>query len=189
MPTAAAAVGDEEPDDDPVEELLRRIDRGDESARDEIFKLLYADLHVRARRAMRFAPRTGTLRATMLVNEAYLRLRHGAWENRDHFLVAASQAMRHVMIDYIRQRPHTRSIDAAMEQIVQDFEHHSGDLSALHAALERLEVDDPEMGRAVVLRFWGGLPMEEIARMLEMKLRTFERRWQETRQRLYREMQ
>ena len=41
------------PDSRPVTLLLQRIERGDASARDELFRVLYAELHLRARAFMR----------------------------------------------------------------------------------------------------------------------------------------
>ena len=48
-------------------------------------------------------------------------------------------------------------------------------------ALERLDGFDPEMARAVEMRFFGGLSAEETTDFLGIPLRTFERRWKAAR--------
>ncbi|MBI5363248.1 MAG: sigma-70 family RNA polymerase sigma factor [Planctomycetes bacterium] len=165
--------------------VLQRIEAGDVAARDELFKLLYAELHLRARAYMNKQPNGGTLQPTALVHEVFLKLCHGSWTDRKHFLIAASQAMRHVLIEHHRARRTGHVGDEFLENVAAEFEERAGDMEALHQALQRLKERDPDMERAVVLRFYGGVEEEEVARMLGISLRTFQRRWAETRQELY----
>lgn len=169
----------------PVTMLLQRIERGDAAARDELFRVLHAELHLRARAYMRRQAPGGTLQATALVNEAFLKLAGGSWNDRAHFLVAASQAMRQILVDYARGRRSGRIGDEYLEGVAQEFEERAGDIEALHRELEVLRIEDPVMEQAVVLRFYGGTEEAEVARLLGLPLRTYQRRWAETRQKLY----
>lgn len=181
-------MADSTPPDDvsgAVTVLLQRIQTGEHDAARELFKLLYAELHLRARAYMRRENEGGTLQPTALVHEAFLKLCRGNWKDREHFLFAASQAMRHVLIEHRRARRAGRVSDEFLDGVAAEFEERAGDVEALHLALERLEQSDPVMARAVVLRFYGGVESAEVASMLGMSLRTFERRWAETRQELY----
>src|SRR5438309_8849854 len=52
-----------------------------------------------------------TLQGTALVHEAWLRLAgndEAKWQNRSHFLAAAAEAMRHILIDNARRKNRVR---------------------------------------------------------------------------------
>ena len=53
----------------------------------------------------------------------------------------------------------------------------SDDLLALDEALVRLAVADPQAAELVRLRFYAGLPIPEIARILDISPRTADRTW------------
>ena len=53
-------------------------------------------------------------------------------------------------------------------------------------ALARLKVEDPELERIVVLKFFGGLSNEEIAETVELSKRTLDRQWAYARAWLFR---
>lgn len=170
--------------------VLDRIQGGDRSAKEELFRLLYNELYGRARRQMQGQPAGISLQATELVNEAYLRLggnRGQSWRSRQHFLATASLAMRHVLIDYFRKRnKRSNRANLEVEELAAVFEDRSVDLEALDVALTELREADPDMAQAVDLRFFGGVSVEETANILDIKLRTFSRRWATTRAWLFR---
>ncbi|MBK7877149.1 MAG: RNA polymerase subunit sigma [Planctomycetes bacterium] len=174
-------------DSDPrtISSLLAEVQAGRPGAREELFSLLYAELHLRARAAMGRRPPTGTMQATVLVHEAFLKMNSGSWNDRKHFLLAASQVMRHVLVDYRRGRRAGRGGNEFLEEVAQDFEDRAGDIEALQVALERLRESDPVMVQAVELRFYAGVDEAEVARMLDLPLRTYQRRWAETRKKLF----
>lgn len=171
-----------------VSALLAAVERGDETARAELFAVLYDELRARATQLARGLGRGETLRATVVVHETYLRLARGGdecWKDRAHFLATASKAMRHVLIDQVRARNRRRrqadGHSVALDEIVAVYEERAVDLEALDSALCDLAEASPEMAHAVELRFFGGASVEETARMLGMSKRTFERRWEATR--------
>lgn len=146
---------------------------------------LYDELHRRAIGYMRGQRGDHTLQPTALVNEAYMRLASAgnrAAGDRKHFLATASQAMRHVLVDHARQRTRLKKNPPGermpLDQITVSFEENAVDLLVLNDALDRLAERDPDMARAVELRFFGGLSMEETAEFLGIPKRTFDRRWQ-----------
>lgn len=167
-----------------VTALLRAIERGDESASSELFRLLYAELHERARQLAHRHPKQLTLQATALVHEAYLRLvvdPSREFNDRDHFLACASRAMRHVLIDHLRRSRGTREPGVLLDAVVAAFEEHAFDMEKLELALNELEETDPQMARAVELRFFGGASEEDTARILAIPKRSLQRRWKSTR--------
>ncbi len=157
-------------------------DEGD--ARDRLLGELYAELRARAERCLRGQPPDLTLQATALVHEACLKLfgrERLESEDRSHLLALASTAMRSVLVDHVRAKNRVKRT-APGERVPLDgisvaFEERAVDLLALHEALERLAGFDADMARAVELHFFGGLPLEETARMVGLAQRTFERRW------------
>lgn len=181
-------------DERPVDELgdvtvlLRRIDAGDELARNELFELLYPELRRVAEAKMRNERCENTLQATALVHEAFLCItKSGASKFRDrrHFLLTSARAMRHVLIDHARYKTAAKRRamgDAVpLDQLVVDDDGGAIDVEALSLALDQLERIDPVMARAVEIRFFGGAKAAETAEALGMPLRTFESRWNSTR--------
>jgi RNA polymerase sigma factor (TIGR02999 family) len=173
---------------DPIADFLTAYERGDENARAEMFALLYDELRARATRLAGKHGRNETLRATAIVHEVYLRLARGegvSWRDRTHFLAAASRTMRHVLIDYARNRGRQKrqadGVRVAVDEILDSYQDRAIDLEALDAALTRLAGFDPVMAQAVELRFFGGASVEETAQLLGLSKRTLERRWETVR--------
>lgn len=171
-----------------VSSLLQRLGSGDSEASDRLLALLYLELHELAVRCMKGQPADHTLQATALVHEAYLRInrKNGRrFEDRTRFMAFAVRAMRCVLVDHARGKKREKRTPPArqlpLDQIVVTYEEHALDLVALDAALSRLAEFDEVMAKAVELRFFGGLEMQEIASHLGMKKRTLERQWRATR--------
>jgi DNA-directed RNA polymerase specialized sigma24 family protein len=61
--------------------------------------------------------------------------------------------------------------------MLASFESDGLDVLDLDEALERLAEFDADMARAVELRFFAGLPVDETARLLGLSRRSFERAW------------
>ena len=79
----------------------------DGAARDELVSLAYEELRRIAHRCLRGERPGHTLQTTALVNEAYLRiieLDRMRWKDRSHFFAMAATLMRHILVDYARQR-------------------------------------------------------------------------------------
>lgn len=155
---------------------------GEESTRDdERFADVYAELREIARREHRRNP-SATLNATALVHEVWLKLRDrdAGWNGREHFLSTAALAMRHVLVDYARYRAAERR-DAAREvpliDSVMAAPSTAERLLAVDSALDELAELDPRLARLVMLRFFGGLTIDEAARCLDTSPRTAARDW------------
>ena len=119
-----------------------------------------------------------------LVQEAFLRLLPGAdiaWQDRAHFFAVASQVMRHVLVDYARDRLRQKRgggavhipIDAAVVLSSQQVEQ----VVAVDVALQRLANSDERKSRVFEMRFFGGLTVEEVAEALGVSPNTLIRDW------------
>ena len=179
----------------PVTELLALARDGDRTAVSRLVSVLHDELRQLASAQMRHEREGHTLQTTALVNEAYIRLvdqNHSDWENRRHFLAAAAQAMRRILLQHARDRGRQKrgggwkrvpDIDGAL-QIPEP----NVDVLALDEALEKLQTIDPEKVRLVELRYFAGLTIEEAAKVLGVSPATLKRDWQVARAWLFREL-
>lgn len=176
-----------------VTQLLADWAKGDKSALDKLLPLVHAELRRIARHQMSQERDGHTLQATALVNEAYLRLagQQGfEWQNRAHFFAVCAQVMRHVLIDHARAHARDKrgggaihvSLDEAAVIAGQPAEH----FLALDDALHFLESVDPQKGKIVELRYFGGLSIDETAEVLNISPRTVRREWQRSKAWLFR---
>ena len=177
--------------------LLLAWGRGDQSAADQLVPAVYEELRRHAERAMRREGGEHTLQATALVHESYLRLvdqRRVQWRNRAHFFAIASTVMRRILVDHARARLTAKrgggaapvSLAAAEPATPEGTD--EADLLALHEALEKLAVLDPDQARLVELRYFGGLTIEETAEALAVSPATVKREWALARAWLRREL-
>lgn len=178
-----------------VTQLLRAAENGDQTAKDDLWSLVYAELHSLARRHLAH-DKCGKLRSpTSIVSEAYLRLApdlNGEWSHRGHFFTAAANAMRRILVDYARMsRSQKRGGDVdhvplSVEPVSLDGD--AIDVLSLDDALARLERLHPDHAQVVMLRYFGGLTIDESAEALEVSSRTVSKRWQFARSWLRREL-
>ena len=173
-----------------TEILLQRLAEGDEAAGNELFDLVYEELHGLARHLMVQERAEHTLQATALVNEAWIRLSGGstpALENRRHFVRLAARAMRRVLVDHARARAADKRGGGVRPERLTGalafYEERQVDLLALDEALQRLGEEDRELLRIVELRYFAGLTLQEVGVSLGKTVRqvhlgwTFARGW------------
>ena len=182
---------DSHPPDD-VAALLRRAEQADHRAADQLFALLYGELHRLAERQLRRAGPGLTLSTTTLVHETYLRCaeRGGlSFPDRARFFSYASRAMRGLVIDYARRRRarrHDRGFEITLsEDILEDGAAPDQQLEALSEALDALGEVDRALVELVDLHFFGGFSLAEIAALREVSERTVQRDWRKARLMLY----
>jgi len=165
---------------------------------EQMFALVYTELHQLAARKLRSERDGHTLSTTALVHEAWLelnKLNRIQWQNRAHFLAVAAQAMRRILIDYAVARKRDKRGGG---QVVVPLDegnalavaHERGDeLMALDEALERLQALNERQARVVECRFYGGMSVEETAEALSISPATVKREWAIARAWLNRELQ
>jgi RNA polymerase sigma factor (TIGR02999 family) len=177
-----------------VTSLLRALRKGDRSAADKLFPLVYSELHRLARSYMRRERPNHTLQPTALINEAYMRLAQAPvdWQNRAHFIGVAANAMRRILVDHARA--HMAAARGGAFQQVEWTEslglpaERSRELVALDEALDQLEKINPRQAKVVELNFIGGLTFDEIAAVLDVSTRTAKRDWALARLWLFKQM-
>ena len=168
--------------------LLDRITQGDPNASSELLPLVYAQLRSRADAYFRSQRSGHTLQPTALVHEAYLKLvntQDSQWRGREHFLAAASTAMRHVLHDHARakmtQKRSAPGERVHLTQIESPSKSEAIDIIALDEALTHLAEADEQGARIVEMRYFGGLSIDESARVLGVSTSTVDRAWRRCR--------
>jgi RNA polymerase sigma factor (TIGR02999 family) len=160
--------------------LLREWVRGNQQALADLTPLVYAELRQLAASYLRRERQGHTLQPTALVHEAYMRLVDQSqpnWENRSHFYGVAARLMRQILVDHARRRNAGKraGINVSLEQAASFQQERSGDLIALDTGLTALEKVDPRKCKAVELRYFGGLSLDEIAETLGVSAVTVRR--------------
>jgi RNA polymerase sigma factor (TIGR02999 family) len=169
--------------------LLERQQAGDAQARDALFAAAYAELHRLAHARLRSGGADAVLDTTCLVHELYLRfVSAGELRAKDRraFFAYASQVMRSVIINSVRQRiAQKRGGDwrplTLSTELVASFAEGEETVLKVHEALEALEQADPRLAQVAQMRYFGGYSEQEIAETLGITERTVRRDWEKAR--------
>ena len=161
----------------------------------ELLPLVYEELRrLAAHRLANEAPGQ-TLQTTALVHEAWLRLSGdgtGRWQSQRHFLAAAAEAMRHILIDNARRKNRVRHGKGLTRVNLEDVDlattTDEETLLRVDEALTRFAAEDPAKAELVKLRYFVGLSIPEAAKALGMSESTAKRAWAYARAWLYQEL-
>lgn len=178
-----------------ISELLQTWSDGDQTALDRLIPLVYNELRRMAAGYLRRRGAHHSLQPTMVVHEVYLRLlgqRDVHFDTRAQFFGLAAHLIRTILVDHVRQQQAAKrgggwrkvelseALDVAHKREV--------DMIALDHALETLSARDPQQGQIVELRYFGGLTIEDTAKVLKISPATVKRDWNLARAWLYREI-
>jgi RNA polymerase sigma factor (TIGR02999 family) len=162
---------------------------------DALFPVVYDELKRMARRHLRMVRGRATICTTELVHEAFLRLSHRegvSWDDRAHFFGSASRAMRQVLVAFARRHLALKRRADCVSLSIADadgaLEAQLDEILGVDEALSRLDELNPRLRQIVELRFFGGLPQEDVAALLGVSVRTVERDWLKARLFLLREL-
>ena len=178
-----------------ITQLLAEWSDGNQSALDELYPLVYDELHRLARRYMSRERKGHTLQTTALINEAYVRLvdqKNVHWANRSHFFAISAQIMRRILIDHARRHAYAKrgggAQQVSLEEAATVAPGIGAELVRLDEALKSLAEIDPRRSKVVEMRYFGGLNNEEIAGVLNVSENTVTRDWNMARAWLYHQL-
>jgi RNA polymerase sigma factor (TIGR02999 family) len=170
-----------------VTRILNAIEQGDQKATDELLPLVYEELRLLAAQKLSHEKPGQTLQATALVHEVYLRLTGDelrSWNSRAHFFSAAAEAMRRILVENARRKKSLkrggdlkRLAELDVTELPGDANVNPDDLLALDEVLDRLAREDPVLVELVHLHCFAGLPLVQVAEILNVSSRTTERYW------------
>ena len=157
-----------------VTKILSEIEQGNLRAAEQLLPLVYDELRVLASQKMARERPGQTLTATALVHEAYMRLvgdHH--FDNRGHFLAAAAEAMRRILVDNARRKASGKHGGKLTRQALDPemilVPERADDLLALDEALDRLQAVDPAVAALVRLRYFAGMTIPQAAAALALR--------------------
>lgn len=181
---------------DDLTQMLQAAGRGESRASEELLPLVYDELRRLAGVRMAQESSGQTLQPTALVHEAWLQLvgaGERTWQNRAHFFGAAADAMRRILIDQARRKARLKHGGGQARLNIDELELAAttadDNMLLINEALEKLEQEDPEQARVVVLKYFGGLTNLEVAENLGIAERTVDRQWACAKTRLFRWIQ
>lgn len=174
-------------DPDAIDALVAAARRAEPGAMERLIEAVYPQLRRMAHAHLARERDGHTLSTTAIVNEAYLRLAagDGVWNDRRHFLRAAGMVMRHLLVDYARQRGSGKRGGGLGPVTLADDVGATADdnvaVIALDDALKSLGAIDPRLEQVMECRYFAGLSAAETAEALGMSVRTVERECQRAR--------
>jgi RNA polymerase sigma factor (TIGR02999 family) len=170
-----------------LEQLIESAEGGDAASREELFSLLYDELHRLAQRELRRGAFL-TISPTTLLHETYLKLsgvESVRFPDRVRFLAYAARAMRRLIIDYVRSRcAQKRGAGFEITSLPTEEVPHAedeADLESIGEALTAIGEIEPRLAQVVDLKFFCGFSFAEIAGVLGISERTAQRDWDKAR--------
>lgn len=176
-------------------EILQALSAGDEHAAEQLAPMVYDELRQLAAAYLKREPPGHTLQPTALVNEAFMKLVDQTrvdWQGRAHFIAVGAQMMRRILVDHARGKQRQKRGGGWRRVFLQEpltlSPERDEDVVALDDALQKLEKLHPRQARMIELRFFGGLTVEECARVLDVSERTIRNDWRTAKAWLRREL-
>ena len=158
-------------------------DSNDERPLDRLFGDVYQELR-RLADSQRSPNDGATLDTTALVHELYLQMSRKdlKFMQTRQFYAYAAQAMRHLLVDRARERARLKhGGDLRRTEFSDNIAGHvhvdPSQALELDEALRRLALEDKRAAEIVELHYFAGLPLERIAELCGLSVRTVHRDW------------
>ncbi|GLS24527.1 ECF-type sigma factor [Marinibactrum halimedae] len=168
-----------------ITQILGRHAVGDLSGFNDVYAAVYSELKSIARYQLRKAWSIDNLNATILVNEAYIKLSAPdslRIENRKHFFALAARAMRQVLVNHIEQQYAQKRGGDWLQQTYTEsiFDHQSPEEEFLfiNEVIDKVRNISDDLANLIELKCFGGMTEVEIAELLSVHVRTVRRNWQ-----------
>jgi RNA polymerase sigma factor (TIGR02999 family) len=172
------------PETQDITGMLAAWNDGDAEALDRLMDLVYPKLRRIAHKHLGGRRAGQSLESAALANEAYLKLVHAGGircDSRVHFMALCSQIIRRIMVDHARRRGFAKrggnAVHVTLDEALVQTQAPSVDVLALDRALDDLARIDGRKSRVVELRYFGGLEIEEAAKVLGISVGTAKRDW------------
>lgn len=165
-------------------------------APEELFRVLYDELHRLAQRELGHRDAGASLGVTTLLHEAYLDFANRAeatFPDKVRFLRYAARAMRSLIIHHVRRdRARKRGGQIQITALNTDWAEKASrpeELTQISEALDELAKLDPSLAELVDLKFFCGFSFLELAAIRGVCERTVQRQWERARIYLRRSLQ
>ena len=161
--------------------LLSAWRDGDAGAEDELFPLVYDELHRQAQRLMRSERAGHTIEPTALVHDVYMNLRGANVDlaDRTHFYALCARSMRRLLINYANARAAQKrggnELRVTWTERLDAPDSNDVELLELVDALDAFRDVAPEKAQLVELKYFGGLSTAEMEELTGMSSATIGR--------------
>lgn len=176
--------------------IVAQLNRGQGHPTEEMIQAVYQELRGLAQRYLANDRAGRDMQPTSLIHEAYLRLVDAGrddWPNANYFFGAAAEAMRRILIEHARKQQRLKHgggrIILSLDEAAVAFKLPVERFLALDEALAALEQRYPERAELVKLRYFGGLSLQDAAKMIGVSRATADRYWRFARARLYKALE
>ncbi len=146
---------------------------------------LYAELQGLARYALRSGRKNATLDTNAVVHEAVLKIYDKQalhFQSRGHFYALMAQIMRHTVIDYARKRQSQKQGGGLRQVSITQLDENSDtemmgvdQVLLMDHAMQQLAELDADLEQLVMMRFYGGLDIKELAASFQCSESTIKR--------------
>lgn len=176
-----------------VTQLLIRLRNGEDGVFDQLYPLIYKQLHRMAHAHMSRQQADHTLSKTDLVHEAYLKMIDQTqieFNNKPHFLAIASRCMRQILVDHARKKHAQKRGGSAkdltyIDGILNAHKQKAEEFINIDAALNELANLNERLVKVVEMRFFGDMTITQTAKALDISESTVKRDWMKARGWLY----
>lgn len=174
--------------------ILERIRAGDGQATDELLPIVYNELRRLAGQKLAAELGHPTIQTTELVHEAYLRLvgTDQSWDCRGHFLAAAAEAMRRILVERARKRRRIRHGGqhrrVELHESAIEADGAPDELLVVNDLLDHLAEKHPIEAQIVKLHYFAGFNISEAASALGIPVSSAHRHWTFARAWLFRRL-
>lgn len=166
-----------------ITQILSADDNVSQDSFDKVFEMMYPEIKRLANFQLLKLNAGQTITPTVLVNECYLKLSKPSYlsfKNRKHFTYTVALCMRQFLMDRLKQnmrqkRAGEKNSDGLTSIIgVDDINITLFDSDKI---INKLNEINPKLARLVVLKFFSGHSLEEVAEIQEVSRSTIMRNW------------
>lgn len=164
---------------EPITDLIRLVQKGDEEARKKLWNLVFPILKQRAEVMLKNDRVGGAIRPSDLLQDAFIQLighEKIGWNDRKHLYAFAVAVMRHLVTDQARRRFHKDRVFTPVDDALGIIFNDDVSWVEVDEILKQLEAEHgAAKARIVEMRAYAGLTNEEIAEQLGISLATVKR--------------
>jgi len=184
-----------------VTKWLEEAKNGNPNAAEKLWNVVYQEVRQMAAGKLSKERQTANLQATMLVNEAYMKMwpkdkEPPNFEERKHFFGSIARVMEQYLIDYARTRGRLKrggnrkriSLTIAEGELKNLTAVDGEALDDMLAGLDKLANAMPRAAQVVRLRYISGLTIKQTAVAIDVSDRTVVDDWEYARAYLLREL-